>query len=385
MMTPCWRSPATIAARSRTSAARLGAGSTGDQLSNLLRNLGLAHAVVLDVELLGQLLGVVSRVRHGSHARGQLRGQRLLEGAQQAAVQVQRQQRVHDLHGLLLEDEAGVQLLSLDGHLLTLHLELAALGGELEDLVLGGVHARAVGVAQLARGRQRQQRLDGGCRRDERQELGVHNLDLVALSGHERGKDRVGDARRVVHGRDLAQRELLDDIELGAALEVLLALAANGHNLHLAAQLLQLSVALLSLLQDEVVVAAAQATVTSDHHQLHRLHGAHRAQGGVNILHPEALVDAVQHLDQVLGERARVDDGVLGAADLGGSHQLHGRSNLGRVLHRGDAVTGLLHASVGHQQGAAAHGGDRARRAERRREGGLLGRESGHRVTVVRR
>lgn len=40
-----------------------------------------------------------------------------LQRPQQCAVEVQRQQSVDDLHGVLLEDEAGVQIADISGHL----------------------------------------------------------------------------------------------------------------------------------------------------------------------------------------------------------------------------------------------------------------------------
>lgn len=65
-----------------------------------------------------------------------------------------------------------------NARLLALERQLAALGGELEQLVLIGVHAVAVYVADLARGRQRQHRLHDGVAADERRELGVDDLHL---------------------------------------------------------------------------------------------------------------------------------------------------------------------------------------------------------------
>ena len=63
-------------------------------------------------------------------------------------------------------------------HLLALEGESAVLGGELEELVLLGVHAVAVNVADLASRGQRQQRLDDRVAADEGRELGVHQLHL---------------------------------------------------------------------------------------------------------------------------------------------------------------------------------------------------------------
>ncbi len=49
-----------------------------------------------------------------------------------------------------------------------------------------------------------------------------------------------------------------------------------------------------------------------------------------------------KHLDQVLGEGASIDDGVLRAADLGRRDQLHGVRDLHRVLHGVDPALELL-------------------------------------------
>jgi hypothetical protein len=51
-------------------------------------------------------------------------------------------------------------------------------------------------------------------------------------------------------------------------------------------------------LDDEVVVATAETTVTGEHHQQHILHWADLAQRAVHILHPQALVNAIQHLQE---------------------------------------------------------------------------------------
>lgn len=52
----------------------------------------------------------------------------------------------------------------------------------------------------------------------------------------------------------------------------------------------------INLLDDEVVVATAQTTVTRDDADSHVLDGPHFRQGRVHILHAQALVHAVQDL-----------------------------------------------------------------------------------------
>lgn len=154
-----------------------------------------------------ELLGVICGGVHGVHAGSQLRGQTLLERAQDAAVEVQGQQGVQDLVWLLLEDQAWVQGLGGNGCLLTLHDELSATGCELEDLVVSGVHAATVHGAELASGGHGQQGLDGGVSCDERDELGVDELDLVDLGGDEGGEHLVGDGLGLAGGGGLAQAE----------------------------------------------------------------------------------------------------------------------------------------------------------------------------------
>uniref|UniRef100_A0A804LPJ7 Bicarbonate transporter-like transmembrane domain-containing protein n=1 Tax=Zea mays TaxID=4577 RepID=A0A804LPJ7_MAIZE len=88
-----------------------------------------------------ELDGIVGGAAHGAHPGGELASERLLRDTEELAVEVEREQRVQDLHGVLLELHHGGEGLHLDLHLLALHGELPLLGGEAEELVLGGVHA----------------------------------------------------------------------------------------------------------------------------------------------------------------------------------------------------------------------------------------------------
>jgi hypothetical protein len=92
-------------------------------------------------EVLAELDGIVGGAAHGAHPGGELASERLLQGTEELAVEVEQEQRVQDLHGVLLELHHGGEGLHLDLHLLALHGELPLLGGEAEELVLSGVHA----------------------------------------------------------------------------------------------------------------------------------------------------------------------------------------------------------------------------------------------------
>ena len=73
-----------------------------------------------------------------------------LQRAQQRGVEVEREEGVDDLDGVLLEDEPGVKVGGVGRDALGLHDQLAALGRQLEQLVLGRVHAAPLDVADLA-------------------------------------------------------------------------------------------------------------------------------------------------------------------------------------------------------------------------------------------
>ena len=140
------------------------------------------------------------------------------------------------------------------------------------------------------------------------------------------------------------------------------------------------------LLDDERVVATAQTAVTGDASEEHLLHWADGAQGRVDILGGQLLVDTVQdlqqiheisregqrreniivsynalvlcleghaHLDEGLREGASINNGVLGTADLGGSHQLHGIGDLLGVLDGVIAGLDLLQTSNDLEAGSA--------------------------------
>merc|ERR1719183_2431700 len=183
---------------------------------------------------------------------------RSCEGAEELAVEVEGEDGVEELRGLLLEDHvrselgrrSGVDLLLLDG-------ELAALGGHLEDLV-------ALGLDALRR--ERDEGTGRGQRGDHRHEGSVEELDAVELAGVVRAEHLAGDLSGLLGGRRVAARHRLADqrTETVALAEVLAGLDADGDQLNAHALRLELIHAVLSLLDDLRVVAAAEAAVAGD-------------------------------------------------------------------------------------------------------------------------
>src|SRR6187402_3154041 len=78
-----------------------------DHFQDLLRDLGLAGAVHLQREAVDQLARVLRRVPHRGHPRSLLRRGRLEQCAIDLRLDVHRQQPLHDLLGLGLEDEVA--------------------------------------------------------------------------------------------------------------------------------------------------------------------------------------------------------------------------------------------------------------------------------------
>mmetsp|Transcript_1538 Transcript_1538/g.4991 ORF Transcript_1538/g.4991 Transcript_1538/m.4991 type:complete len:422 (+) Transcript_1538:32-1297(+) len=358
------RSPNKGARRTAAGGARpaaglaLGRGRAGDDLEDLLRDAGLADAVVRLGEGLLEVLGVVGRRLHGLHAARELGRDGLLERAEDLAVEVEREDAVEDGHGVLLEDRVLGELLGLGGaERRRLDLEVAVLGRHLEDLVA---------LRLDARGGEGEDRADGGAGRDERHELRVDELDLVRLAVEEVVEHLAGDLRREVGGRHLGARVGRREL-LAAAAEVALDLGAHGHDLDLDALGLELLLARLRLLDDVRVVRAAEAAVAGDGEQRHLLHLAVLEEGEVERLLAELLNKTGEHGLERLGEGPGLEDGLLGAAHLGGSDEAHGLRDFLGVADRGDAVAKL--AALAHlkrrRRGHALHGGGARLRDER--------------------
>eukprot|EP00982_Pelagococcus_subviridis_P014405 31328-Pelagococcus_subviridis.AAC.3 len=308
-------------------------GGAGDELDDLRRDLRLPLAVVLERQTLGEVLRVVGRVRHRVHARRELGRERLLKRAKNLRVHVQRQKRVENLVRVLLKLHHAFEPRDFRLNRLALDGKLPILRREREDDIVLRVHARAVDVANLTLLGQRQKRLDRRVAVDQRHEARVHELNFVNLLADKLRVHLVRDRLRLLRLRRLAHVERLHEVVLVlAALEVHGALLADGHELRRDALRLELRDALLRLLDDEVVEPAAQAAVAGAHEQQHSLHRADVAQRHVHVLAREAGVDGEEHLHERLGERTRVDDGILRAAHLWGGverRQLELKGNAG--------------------------------------------------------
>ena len=88
-----------------------------------------------------------------------------------------------------------------------------------------------VDVADLALLGHGEEGLDGRVGGDERHKARVHELNLVNLLADKLGVNLVGDRLGLLGGGGLAHVEALDDVVLGAALEVDAALLADAHEL----------------------------------------------------------------------------------------------------------------------------------------------------------
>ena len=302
---------------------------TRHNLENLLRDGGLAGTVVLLGELLGELTGVVGGGLHGLHPGGKLGSDRLLEGAEDLAVKVEGEDGVDDLNGVLLEDHVVGELLGLGNvELLALDIELSGGGGEGEDLV---ALLRDLG------GREGNKSADGRGGGNEGDELGVKELDGVALSREEGVEKLLGDGKGLLGVGVLAGLEGLAD-GVVAALEVFDALLADEDHVALDALRLELGEAGLGLLDHEGVVSAAQAAIAGDDDEGDLVDLALGEEGKVEGLAGDAADEAAEDGLQGLGEGTGSEDGVLGTTDLGGGDELHGHGDLLGVLDGGDAV-----------------------------------------------
>eukprot|EP00962_Isochrysis_galbana_P048702 scaffold20367_cov100-Isochrysis_galbana.AAC.4 len=272
---------------------------------------------------------------HGGHARRELRGDRLLQGAEDLAVEVEREDGVEQLRRLLLENHVGREFLGLSlGDLLLRDGEVAVLGRHFEDLVAGGLDAL------------RRERHDGAHRRDgrdHRDERGVDELNAVELAGVVGGEELGGDLGGHGRRRRTAALHRLAD-RCGAPLEIGAALAAHENQLRLDALRRQLSDARLGLLDGGRVVRAAQPAVARDDEQTHRLGLALLEERDIERLRGEPLQQATQDALERLREGSRAQAGLLRAANLGGGDEAHGGRDLLRVLHRAD--TGAQLADV---------------------------------------
>ncbi|CAN6457560.1 unnamed protein product [Victoria cruziana] len=317
----------------------------GDDLEDLTGDFGLPLAVVGDRERALQLDGVISGVAHGGHSGSEFAGQRLLQRPEDLAVEVEREQSVEDLHGVLFELEDRRELWGRQPDDITLDSELALLGGQAEEFVLGGVDAVAVDVADLSFRGKRQESVDYGLRFDEGDELGVEELDLVDVLTDEEGEDVVGDRLSLLSRRKVPDLQEAIHGDVGTAVEVSVAFLTDGDDSELEAEGSELRDAGLRLLDDGVVETAAETTVAGYDDEGDLPDGADGRERGVDVVGLELLVDVVEDLDEGLGEGATVHHGLLCSPDLRGRHQLHGLRDLLRVLDRVDTLAELAEAA----------------------------------------
>mmetsp|Transcript_9507 Transcript_9507/g.18696 ORF Transcript_9507/g.18696 Transcript_9507/m.18696 type:complete len:224 (+) Transcript_9507:232-903(+) len=180
---------------------RIGSISPGADLEDFGRNGGLAGAVVDTAQVFLEVFSVVRGGPHGGHAGRELRGHALLQHAQHLAVDVEGQDGVEDLHGVLLEDHLRGEHFGLDllrGVLL--RGELAVLGGQQEQFVAVRLDA--------ARG-ERQQGADLGRGGDEGHELGVDDFDAVGVPGKVRAQEVLGHLVGLPRSRRLPHHPVL--------------------------------------------------------------------------------------------------------------------------------------------------------------------------------
>merc|ERR1719201_1652647 len=308
------------------SVGRIGA---GDDLHELLGDLRLAGAVHLRLEAALQVLRVVRRRLHRRHPRGELRGNRFLQRAQELAVEVERQDRIEELRRLLLEDHVRHEVRRRrNRHRLLLDRDVAVLRRQLEDFVALHLHA----------GRQeRDQSAHHGLRGDHRDEGGVQELDAVKLASVEGGEELRGDLLGLGGGGGLGARHHFADRRL-TLLEVGDSLVADADELDLDALGLEGLDALLRHLDRLRVVPAAEATVPSDRNKTDLLDFTRLEEWQVETLGLHALQEAAEDALEGLGEGPRPKHSFLRAADLRRRNQLHRRRDLLRVLHGADAV-----------------------------------------------
>jgi hypothetical protein len=300
--------------------------------------------VYLAGEISDEVLGVVRGGLHSRHTGSQLRRHRLLHLAQNLAIEVERQDRGQDLLRVLLEDHVlGEHLGGGRGVGLLLNGEAAVLGGHEEDLVALGLNA---GRAEREHG------ADGRLGGDEGGEAGVEELDAVSLAGQESGEQVLRDLGGLGRGRRVTDRVALHNVL--ALAEILGALAADGDHVEGDPGSLELADAGLSLLDRESVVATAEAAVTGHNNEENLAHSALSEERGLKIVALQANDEATEHLLEGLGERASLENSILGTANLGGRNETHSRGDLAGVLNRGNAIAQL--ADIGTHNGATMAG-----------------------------
>ena len=172
----------------------------------------------------------------------------------------------------------------------------------------------------------------GGSGGDERYELGVHELYGVGLPREEGVDDFLRDGEGLLGSGVLTA---VVDLAHGVVptLEVGRPLLADEDHVHVDALGFELVGALLGLLDHEGVVPPAQAAVAGDDDECDLVDLALGQEGEVGGLGAEAVDEAAEDALEGFGEGTGGEHGVLGATDLGGGHELHGRRDLLGVVH----------------------------------------------------
>src|SRR5207344_1861641 len=162
--------------------------------------------------------------------------------------------------------------------------------------------------------------------------------------------DPVADPFRVLEAEraDRAQLDVLDDVLLVEAAELLVTLAADAEELHLLAFGHQRIGALAREPHDRRVEGPAQAALGgADKKQMHLLIAGSREQPRRRAEVAHRSGDAAEHLAHALGIGTRSLGRRLRAPQLGGRHHLHRLGDLLRRLGGGDAHAHVLEA--GHR------------------------------------
>mmetsp|Transcript_2548 Transcript_2548/g.3433 ORF Transcript_2548/g.3433 Transcript_2548/m.3433 type:complete len:367 (-) Transcript_2548:234-1334(-) len=319
----------------------LDSSGTRHNLQDLLGHSSLSGSVVLKREVLLQVLGVIRRSLHGSHTGSKLRSHRLLESSEDLAVKVEREDGIENSKRILLEEELVGEVVRVWGsNFGSLHGRLGIFGGEFEDLV---------GSRLNTGGSERQHGLERRLRSNERNELGVDELNGIRLPSKELGKHQLSNVRGLAAGGFLSTLDLLHDLLRNSPVEVLGDLLAHSHQLIVKAGGLQLLQARLGSLNCVRVVATAQTAVTRDGNNKHLLHISDLQKGKVDVLGTDLLGQSSEDTLESLVERSGLEHSILCPSHLGGSHQAHSLSDLAGVLHRLNTVTNNIGLTIHHK------------------------------------
>mmetsp|Transcript_25532 Transcript_25532/g.41521 ORF Transcript_25532/g.41521 Transcript_25532/m.41521 type:complete len:351 (-) Transcript_25532:245-1297(-) len=319
----------------------LDSSGTRHNLQDLLGHSSLSGSVVLKREVLLQVLGVIRRSLHGSHTGSKLRSHRLLESSEDLAVQVEREDGIENGKRILLEEELVGEVVRVWGsNFGSLHGRLGIFGGEFEDLV---------GSRLNTGGSERQHGLERRLRSNERNELGVDELNGISLPSKELGKHHLRKLRGISSSRRLATVKSLYDLVRNSSVEVLGDLLPHSHQLKVKAGSLQLLQSNLCFLNSIRVVTTTKAAVTRNGNDKDLIHlsGLHKRK--VDIFSTYLLGQSSKDLLESLIERPGLEHSFLCPSHLGGSHQAHSLSDLAGVLHRLNTVTNNIGLTIHHK------------------------------------